>query len=145
MYVPTRGTLLLPYYLNLKSTPTALNTKYKGGRLVSGRSRLGPIYLLNDQVHWRQEALHSQSLIHAMRERVTFLHRRLDDTFDPSQLHLQNDSIRLTSLKAAREDKLTFGLYELPQEVFSISNAHRSHTADPLLIFIAVASFKAMS
>ena len=51
-----------------------------------------------------------------MRERVTFLHAP-DDAFDPEQLQLQNDSLRVQSLKAAREDKLTLGLYELPQEV----------------------------
>lgn len=51
-----------------------------------------------------------------MRERVTFIHAP-DDAFDPKQLQLQNDSLLVKSLKAAREDKLTVGLYELPQEV----------------------------
>lgn len=59
-----------------------------------------------------------------MRERVTFL-RRPDDVFDPKQLQLQNDTLHITSLKAAREDQLTFGLYELPQEV-SNSNAQKA-------------------
>ena len=51
-----------------------------------------------------------------MRERVTFIHGA-DYALDPKQLQLQNDSLHITSLKAAREDKLTLGLYELPQEV----------------------------
>ena len=51
-----------------------------------------------------------------MRRRVTFLHRS-SDYFDPNQLQLHKDSLVVTSLKAAREERLTFGLYELPQEV----------------------------
>lgn len=53
-----------------------------------------------------------------MRERVTFLHHP-NDAFDPKQLQLQNDTLRVKALKAAREDKLTLDLYELPQEVSS--------------------------
>ena len=52
-----------------------------------------------------------------MKERVTFLNHQGQD-FDPAQLQLQNDSLRLKSLKAAREDRLTIGLDELPQEVY---------------------------
>lgn len=51
-----------------------------------------------------------------MRERITFLHGP-EDAFDPKQLDLQYDTLAIESLKAAREDRLTFGLYELPQEV----------------------------
>ena len=53
-----------------------------------------------------------------MRRRVTFLHRS-GDYFDPKQLQLHKDSLVVTSLKAAREERLTFGLYELPQEVLN--------------------------
>lgn len=52
-----------------------------------------------------------------MRERITFLHRP-DDALDPKQLQLQNDTLHVTFLKAAREDKLIVGLYELPQELW---------------------------
>lgn len=52
-----------------------------------------------------------------MKERVTFIHRA-EDAFDPKQLRLENDVLRLESLKAAREDQLTFSLSELPQEVY---------------------------
>lgn len=51
-----------------------------------------------------------------MRQRTTFVHDP-NDTFDPKQLHVQSDSIHVKSLKAAREDRLTLGLYELPQKV----------------------------
>lgn len=54
-----------------------------------------------------------------MRERVTFVHAP-DDAFHPKQLELQNGTLRVKALKAAREDKLTLGLYELPQEVSNI-------------------------
>lgn len=51
-----------------------------------------------------------------MKERVTFLNHQGQD-FEPAQLQLQNDSLRLKSLKAARQDRITLGLDELPQEV----------------------------
>lgn len=52
----------------------------------------------------------------AMRERITFIHG-INEEFDPKQLRLNNDTLHITSLNAAREDRLTIGLYELPQEV----------------------------
>lgn len=51
-----------------------------------------------------------------MKARITFV-RATDDDFDPKQLHLDNGTLYLRSLTAVREDQLTFGLYELPQEV----------------------------
>ena len=51
-----------------------------------------------------------------MRERVTFVHSP-EDSFDPSQLRVENDTLHISSLKAAREDRVTFGFHELPQEV----------------------------
>lgn len=51
-----------------------------------------------------------------MSQRITFVHEA-DDSFDPSQLRLQNDTLHVDSLEAAREDRLTISLYELPQEV----------------------------
>lgn len=51
-----------------------------------------------------------------MRERITFIHGS-EDAFNPQQLDVQKKSLQVKSLKAAREDRLTFGLYELPQEV----------------------------
>jgi len=51
-----------------------------------------------------------------MRERITFVHGP-EDAFDPKQLELRNGTLNVKSLKAAREDRLIFGLYELPQEV----------------------------
>lgn len=79
-----------------------------------------------------------------MRERVTFLHRP-DDAFDPNQLQLQNDSLRVTSLKAAREDKLTLGLYELPQEVSKIQKVRKATPSTIVDPCIVMASSKAMS
>ena len=51
-----------------------------------------------------------------MRERITFVHSP-EDAFDPSQLRLENNTLHVSSLKAAREDRVTFSLQELPQEV----------------------------
>ncbi len=39
------------------------------------------------------------------------------DDFDPKQFRAEINAIHVKSLKAAREDRLTFSLYELPQEV----------------------------
>ena len=51
-----------------------------------------------------------------MRERITFIHGA-DEQFRPEQLKLGKDSVYISNLKAAREDRLTFGFQELPQEV----------------------------
>ena len=51
-----------------------------------------------------------------MKERTTLIHEA-DDTFDPAQLELHHDRLRIKSLKAAREDRIISSLYELPQEV----------------------------
>lgn len=54
-----------------------------------------------------------------MKERITFVHGA-NGVFEPEQLQLDNDTLYVKSLKAAREDRLTFGLHELPQEVHLI-------------------------
>ena len=51
-----------------------------------------------------------------MKERITFVHA-YEDAFIPEQLELQAGVFHVKSLKAAREDRLTLSLYELPQEV----------------------------
>ena len=48
--------------------------------------------------------------------RITFVHGAEDD-FDPNQLKVEGDSLHIRSLKAAREDRITFGYQDLPQEV----------------------------
>ena len=59
-----------------------------------------------------------------MRQRTTFLHNATAK-FDPKELVVARDSLTVKSLDAAREDRLTFALPELPQEVNgnSVSNA----------------------
>ena len=52
-----------------------------------------------------------------MKERITFIYDA-EDTFTPSQLQLENDTLYIDSLKAAREHRLTFALQELPQEAW---------------------------
>ena len=51
-----------------------------------------------------------------MRERITFAHGA-EDAFKPEQLQIEKDTLYVKSLKAAREDRVTASLYELPQEV----------------------------
>ena len=76
-----------------------------------------------------------------MRERITFVHGA-NDVFKPEQLQLDNNTLHVKSLKAVREDRLTFGLHELPQEVYSfLSSEHRPM----LLTDVVMASPEAMS
>lgn len=51
-----------------------------------------------------------------MRERITFVHGA-DDAFNPEQLVVDKEAVQVRRLKAAREDRLTIGFSELPQEV----------------------------
>jgi hypothetical protein len=51
-----------------------------------------------------------------MKARITFVHDP-EDAFDPAQLQIQNETLHVNNLKAAREVRITLGLQELPQEV----------------------------
>lgn len=75
-----------------------------------------------------------------MKERTTFVHGP-GDPFDPKQLQLQNDTLTIKSLKAAREDRITLSLYELPQEV-SMATVFASRL---LLTKVAMAGLETMS
>ena len=59
-----------------------------------------------------------------MRERITFVHGA-EDAFNPDQIQLKSDTLYIKSLKAAREDRVTASLYELPQEVEESPNLSR--------------------
>ncbi|KAL2036992.1 hypothetical protein N7G274_010277 [Stereocaulon virgatum] len=62
-----------------------------------------------------------------MRERITFVHGA-EDAFDPKQLQIQHDFFHIKSLKAAREDRVTASLYELPQELWrALKQCHELH------------------
>ena len=75
-----------------------------------------------------------------MRQRITLVHGP-DDPFDPKQLRADVNALHVKSLKAAREDRLTFSLYELPQEVLMASTS----AGQLLLTISAMASIKTMS
>ncbi|KAI9700431.1 MAG: protease B nonderepressible form [Candelina mexicana] len=59
-----------------------------------------------------------------MKQRTTFVHQ-LEDAFTPDQIRFAASAVSINSLKAAREDRLTFGLDELPKE--------ETFTRNPLL------------
>ncbi|RDW78401.1 hypothetical protein BP5796_06253 [Coleophoma crateriformis] len=62
-----------------------------------------------------------------MRQRITFIQEPQDST-DPKSLKVSSNSIKTTNLKAAREDKITFGFSELPQELYRVLKAsHELH------------------
>ena len=62
-----------------------------------------------------------------MRRRSTFFHVP-ELNIQPSQLQLSGDRFFITDLDAAREERLTFGLEELPQEIVQVlNNAHELH------------------
>lgn len=91
---------------------------------------------------WSSEIRTTNVLLSAaMRERITFIHD-INEYFDPSQLRLSNDTLHITSLKAVREDRLTIGLYELPQEVPRSSLSAHCAATDRL---IALARIETMS
>ena len=58
-----------------------------------------------------------------MRRRSTFVHDQRVDV-DPRQLQLSGDVFKIRELKAAREERLTFGFNELPQEVIQRLDAY---------------------
>jgi hypothetical protein len=51
-----------------------------------------------------------------MRRRSTFVHDPALDV-DPRQLYLSGDRFVIENLPAAREERLTFGFNQLPEEV----------------------------
>lgn len=59
-----------------------------------------------------------------MRQRTTFL-QSTADVLDPSRLKISADEISGPKLHAARHDKLTFTVDELPQELYRILKASR--------------------
>jgi hypothetical protein len=53
---------------------------------------------------------------YTMKRRITFI-QRVDASFDPQQAVLTASSLSVRGLDAAREDRITVGLDELPEEV----------------------------
>ena len=64
-----------------------------------------------------------------MRERITFVHGA-EDTLNSEQLQIKSDTLYVKSLKAAREDRVTASLYELPQEVGESRNLSQLRIAE---------------
>lgn len=75
-----------------------------------------------------------------MRERITFF-QRAGAAFDPAELQVTDLSIGGPSTEAAREDRLTFSLEDLPTEVRGLlSECHELH-----IRWVAPHSFEALS
>jgi hypothetical protein len=55
-----------------------------------------------------------------MKRRITYI-QRINAPFEPQQAVLTSKSLSVRDLDAAREDRITVGLDELPQEVKSPS------------------------
>ena len=68
-----------------------------------------------------------------MRERITFVHGA-ENAFHPEQLQIQCDTLYVKSLKAAREDRVTASLYELPQEVGESRNLSQFRIAERIVM-----------
>lgn len=64
-----------------------------------------------------------------MRERITFVHGP-EDAFHPDQIQLKSNALYVKSLRAAREDRVTASLYELPQEVGESHSLSRFRIAE---------------
>ncbi|KAL3419395.1 hypothetical protein PVAG01_09617 [Phlyctema vagabunda] len=62
-----------------------------------------------------------------MRQRITFLQEPQDST-DPQTIKVASESIKTRIANAAREDRITFGFNELPQELYRVLKAsHELH------------------
>ena len=62
-----------------------------------------------------------------MRQRITLLHLP-EDAIDPASIKITKVSLKVSGLKAAREDRLTLGFDELPQEIRSVlEQSHELH------------------
>ncbi|KAJ5443165.1 Glycosylphosphatidylinositol-mannosyltransferase I PIG-X/PBN1 [Penicillium cf. griseofulvum] len=62
-----------------------------------------------------------------MKRRITFI-QRVDASFDPQQAVLTTSTLSVRSLDAAREDRVTVGLDELPDELRSVlEQSHELH------------------
>ena len=53
-----------------------------------------------------------------MRERITFI-QPLEERYEETEFKIRKDALEVRGLNAIREDRLTFGFAELPQEVRS--------------------------
>jgi hypothetical protein len=62
-----------------------------------------------------------------MRQRITFLHKP-EDAIDPGSLSIGEKDLSFAKLEAAREDKITLGFEELPQELrLVLKQSHELH------------------
>lgn len=62
-----------------------------------------------------------------MRQRITFLHRP-EDAVDPSSVVVTGTSLTGPTLSAAREDRITLALEELPEELRQVlQSCHELH------------------
>ena len=60
-----------------------------------------------------------------MRERITFIHSP-EDGVDPAELVLESARLTAPAIEAAREDRLTATLEELPSQVFRLLQDFRT-------------------
>ena len=51
-----------------------------------------------------------------MRQRITFIHEP-QDAIDPKAFHITKESLTLNGLRAAREDKITLNLDDIPEHI----------------------------
>ncbi|KAM3068825.1 protease B nonderepressible form [Clarireedia jacksonii] len=62
-----------------------------------------------------------------MRQRITFL-QQPQDAVDPKSVEVLKSSVSAKKIRAAREDRITFGFSELPQELYRVLKAsHELH------------------
>lgn len=62
-----------------------------------------------------------------MRQRITFIHKP-EDAIDPKSIKITGNSLATPSLTAAREDKITLALKELPAEIrLVLEQSHELH------------------
>lgn len=62
-----------------------------------------------------------------MRQRITFIHKP-EDAIDPEAIQVGPDVLKVRGLVAAREDRITLGFNELPEEIrLVLDQSHELH------------------
>jgi hypothetical protein len=126
---PPQGSRGLPLSLTLA-------TKIRKSRLAKGQLRTLRNNMQTKQTRAPRSSCDSLSAfpiiardrhLFTMRQRITLLHKP-GDAIDPKSITVTEDSLSLSGLKASREDRITFGVEELPPEIsLALKQAHELH------------------
>jgi hypothetical protein len=94
-----------------------------GTKLIDQRDSSVTTSLITEEVLFGQDSRRTGN----MRQRVTFIHKP-ESAIDPEALKVSHAAISGPDILAIREDRLTFALDELPEELaITLRDAHELH------------------